>query len=291
MKTITSFMSRFACALVLAGSAPFVSGAVVFSDAFNYPAGDLVANSGGVWTLDGTPAAGTNFAVKSTGWGSGNGVQSDPREGNIRAMHSVDLSAYANSSVYFSIWVDALPVTETGAPIFGDGDEGKRYVVMSLFGQATVGAGLTERLYFGRFSGEDAHWGIFGTGSGGNKFSGVSSDGFTGPKLLVLRVDFSSTGADPARLYVLDPANVPATEPATADASSTPTEMGSVTSVRFGSGWSTSGAANPTSQGMFDNMGVFTQWSDLSAVNVPEPGSALLLGMSLAGVALRRRRN
>lgn len=262
---------------------------VVFSDSFDYPAGDLVANSGGVWALDGTPTQGTNFAVKPTGWGSGNGVQTDPREVNIRAAHSVNLTAFTNSTVYFSALVDALPVP-TAAPYYGDGDEGKRFVVISLFGEATVGAALTERLYFGRFSGDNTNWGIFGNGSGGNKFSTVSSDGFNGPKLLVLRVDFSSTAVDPARLYVLDPNNLPATEPATADAASTPTEMGSVTSFRFGSGWSTLNAANPTSWGMFDNVAVFTEWNNLAAVSAPEPGSAVLLGLSLAGVALRRRR-
>ncbi|MES2707999.1 MAG: PEP-CTERM sorting domain-containing protein [Verrucomicrobiota bacterium] len=284
-------MLSSALAAALSITAATSRAAVVFSDAFNYPAGDLVANSGGVWTLDGVPAAGTNFAVKAAGWGTGNGVQSDPREGNIRAMHAVDLSAHTNSTVYFSTLIDALPVP-TASPIFGDGDEGKRFVVMSLFGEAVPGSGtLTERLYFGRASGNDANWGIYGIASGGNKFSTVTSDAFNGPKLLVLRVDFSSTGVDPARLYVLDPNNLPATEPGTADASTTPMEMGSVTSIRFGSGWSASGAANPTSWGMFDNMGVFTQWNDLSAVNVPEPGSALLLGVSLAGVALRRRRD
>ena len=257
--------------------------AVIFSDNFEYAAGDLQANSGGVWGLDGTPVNGTNYAVKPTGWGTGNGVQTDPREGNIRASHAINLTGYLNSTIYFSVQVDALPVP-TGAPSNGSGAEGLRFVAMGMW------QGTTEKLYWGKSSGADATWGFYNY-PGGQAHAPQTSLGVTGPTQLVVRVDFNSTGFDAVKMYVLDPANLPASEPAAADVERlTGGEMGTIDTIRFATGWSAAGAAQPTSWAMYDNIGVFTEWSDLATVNVPEPGSSVLLGAGLAGQLLRRRR-
>lgn len=268
--------------VIVLTSVPSVHSAIVFAERFDYAAGDLQANSGGVWGLDGVPAAGTNYQVKPTGWGTGNGVQTDPREGNIRSRHTVDLTAFTNSTVYFSVMVDALPVPAE-IPYNGNGAEGLRFVAMGLW------SANTERLYFGKASGTNSNWGFYNY-TGGSAFSTTSSVGSVGPTQLVVRVDFSASGTDSVKMYVLDAGNLPLTEPLTASVERTGGELGTIDNIRFATGWSAAGAAQPTSWAMYDNIGVYTGWNDLAVINVPEPGSLLLLSAGFAGLLGRRRR-
>lgn len=284
-------VARLAClsaGLVLA-SAPESPAAILFQENFNYAAGDLVANSGGRWGVDNVQN--TLFTLQDPGWGTGMAVKTEPvTNGNQRARATVDLTGYTNSTVYVSMWVDVLPVPTANG---GNGsDNGARYVAAGLWnGPATTN---TEMVYFGKRSNATAGWGIFNPGT--NTDSSKSPHGIDGPTQIVLRIDFDSAGNETQRLYALDINGIPSVEPAVADATfagynfSLPTN--NIVDLRFSSGGNNGGANGNANWGMWDNFGVFTEWSDLAIINanIPEPTSLLLLAGGAAGLFSRRRR-
>lgn len=293
-KTATLHLMGLSAGLMFL-AAPASKAAILFQENFDsYQPGDLIANSGGAWGLDNANPT-TQFLLEDTGWGTGLGVRSVPKSStNVRARTTVDLTGYTNSTVYFSFWVDVLPVPVSEG---GNGsDNGARFVAAGIWsGPQTSGASGVEMVYFGKRSSSAAGWGIFNPGT--NTESSISPHGIDGPTQIVLRVDFDANGNEHQRLYVLDVNNIPVNEPLDAAAEFSgynfPLPADSIVDFRFSSGGNNGGTANPNANwGMWDNFGVFTEWSDLFIVNgaaVPEPGSALLLAGAALGFAARRR--
>ncbi len=293
MKKKTSICSLFTLAgLALTSGAGHA--AILFQENFNYAPGDLVANSGGVWEMDN--AQNTLFTLQDAGWGTGMAVKTEPvTNGNQRARTTVDLTGYTNSTVYVSMWVDVLTVPAANG---GNGsDNGGRYVAAGLWNGPGIANPNTEMVYFGKRSSAVAGWGIFNPGT--NTDSSVSPHGIDGPTQIVLRIDFDSAGNETQRLYALDVNNIPGVEPAVADATFAGYNFllpeNNVIDLRFSSGGNNGGANPNANWGMWDNFGVYTEWSDLAAINagnvvIPEPGSVLLLAGGAAGLLGRRRR-
>lgn len=274
-------------------AAPASEAAILFQENFNYAAGNLVDNSGGRWGMDNV--ANTTFTVEDAGWGTGMAVKTVPvTNGNQRARTTVDLSGYTNTTVYFSMWVDVLPVPVANG---GNGsDNGNRYVAAGIWnGSATSN---TEMVYFGKRSDANAGWGIFNTGTGGgNADSSVSPHGVDAPTQLVLRIDFNSAGIDTQKLYAFKVDEIPSMEPAEWIATrdyNFALPANNIVDLRFSSGGNSGGANGNANWGMWDNFGVYTEWSDVFTINagnvVPEPGSALLVAAAVAGLAMARRR-
>lgn len=282
--------------VVTSAVAPSASAALLAYDGFNYDAGSLVGQNGGLgfanaWQLNGSGAGSIyNTVGGSLSYtdGLGKTLQTSGNSLFLSGSPTANNTAQPNRDFSFvrdtgTTWISFLGY-RSGTPTNNVSNPYPRGANVSFFNTGT------EKLAVGNSSGAALNnWSLIPTGAGANIQQ--STFDYSVLDFIVIRIDHigDSTVFDNAYMWV-NP-NL-AVEPSTATAAVKSENLFDFTFNRvrpFAGGYDATGG-RPNAQLNIDELRVGELFADVAPIAVPEPASIALLGVGAVALAAFRRR-